>query len=144
MGIGFMDRWRARHARRPGGIPPQPDEATMAELLAECGLLRELAGDAGVQLDDGVASLTALDQLLPRWRDDPEVSEWLGNDAGLYLGTVLHRTVPGTAWRLDVERDHPLLVLPGDRELDVAVIGHSWADEGSPQLAAAYRAATDG
>ncbi|WP_431678668.1 DUF6278 family protein [Kitasatospora sp. KL5] len=143
MGIGFMDRWRARHGHRPDGTPPQPDEATMADLLAECGLLRELAGESGVQLDDGVSSLTDLDQLLPRWRDDPEVSEWLGNDAGLYLGTVLHRTVPGTAWRLD-EHDRPLVVLPGGRELDVTAIGHGWAVEGSPQLAAAYLAATDG
>ncbi|WP_030274835.1 DUF6278 family protein [Streptomyces sp. NRRL B-24484] len=143
MGIGFLDRWRARHAHHPGGIPQQPDEPAMADLLAECGLLRELADDSGVRLDDGVTSLTQLDQLLPRWRDDPEVSEWLGNDAGLYLGTVLRRSVPGTVWRID-ERDRPLLVLPGGRELDVTAIGHSWAVEGSPQLAAAYLAATDG
>ncbi|MCU7824696.1 DUF6278 family protein [Kitasatospora sp. DSM 101779] len=143
MGIGFLDRWRARHAHHPGGIPPQPDEPTMAALLAECGLLRDLADDSGVRLDDGVTSLTQLDQLLPRWRDDPEVSEWLGNDAGLYLGTVLHRSVPGTVWRLD-EHDRPLVVLPGGRELDVTAIGHGWAVEGSPQLATAYLAATDG
>ncbi|MFD9126679.1 DUF6278 family protein [Kitasatospora sp. NPDC059571] len=143
MGFGFMDRWRARYGHRRHGRPEQPDEAMMAELFAECGLLRELAGSAGVRLDDGVSSLTALDQLLPRWRDDPEVSEWLGNDAGLYLGTVLHRTVPGAAWRLD-EKERPLLVLPNGYELDVTAVGHGWADEGSPQLATAYLTATDG
>lgn len=139
-----MDRWHARHGRGHGPDPSRPDEATMAVLLAECALLRELAGDSGVLLDDEVSSLTGLDQLLPRWRDDPEVSEWLGNDAGLYLGTVLHRTVPGAAWRIDARLDRPLLVLPGGRVLDVTAVGHSWADEGSPQLAAAYREAADG
>ncbi|GAA0702675.1 DUF6278 family protein [Kitasatospora atroaurantiaca] len=115
----------------------------MAELFSECGLLRELAESAGVLLDDGVKSLTALDQMLPLWRADPEVSDWLGNDAGLYLGTVLHRTVAGAAWRLG-GHGRPLLVMPDGLELDVTAIGHSWADQGSPQLALAYLAATDG
>ena len=53
---------------------------------------------AGLELDDTPASLEALDQLLPRWRDDAEILPWLGNDAGLYLGTVIVRTVPGAAW----------------------------------------------
>jgi len=115
----------------------------MAELFSECGLLRELAGSAGVLLDDGVTSLTALDQMLPLWRADPEVSDWLGNDAGLYLGTVLHRSVAGAAWRLG-SHGRPMLVMPDGLELDVTEIGHAWADQGSPQLALAYLAATDG
>ncbi|MFC5646408.1 DUF6278 family protein [Kitasatospora cinereorecta] len=174
MGIGFMDRWRARHragaapdaAAPPTGPsghaestawttdPPEEPagdavagtvadrERSMAELFGECGLLRELAEDAGVALDDSVTSLTALDQLLPAWRDDPQVSEWLGNDAGLYLGTVLHRTVPGAHWRIG-EQGRPMLVLPSGREVDVTVLGHGWADQGTPQLAAAYLASTE-
>ncbi|MFJ8046371.1 DUF6278 family protein [Kitasatospora sp. NPDC096147] len=118
-------------------------EAALAALLAECGLLRELADSAGVRLDDSEQSLSALDQLLPRWREDPEVSAHLGNDAGLYLGTVLRRTVPGTRWRLGPEQ-LPLLVLPGGRELDITALGHGWADRGSPPLAAVYLSATDG
>ncbi|MER8188019.1 DUF6278 family protein [Kitasatospora sp. NPDC094015] len=154
MGIGFLGRRRER-----GGPPAEPDEGaadrpgdrragaerreSLAELLGECGLLRELAGAAGVRLDDGPQSLTALDQLLPRWRDDPEVSDWLGNDAGLYLGTVIRRTVPGADWRLD-RHGRPLMVLPTGLELDVTELGHGWADQGSPQLSAVYLAATDG
>lgn len=115
----------------------------MAELFAECGLLRELAESEGLRLDDGADSLTALDQVLPRWRDHPEVSDWLGNDAGLYLGTVIRRTVPGAQWRLDAH-GRPLLVLPTGLELDVTALGHNWADQGAPQLSAVYLAATDG
>ncbi|MER5867755.1 DUF6278 family protein [Kitasatospora sp. NPDC002040] len=129
----------SRRSSRAHGTP----EPALAELLAECGLLRELAESTGVRLDDTERSLAALDQLLPRWRDDPQVSEWLGNDAGLYLGTVLRRTVPGTGWRLD-RHDRPLIVLPGGRDLDVTALGHSWADQGSPPLATAYLTATDG
>ncbi|MFB9366887.1 MULTISPECIES: DUF6278 family protein [Kitasatospora] len=129
---------RRRHPRAAGA-----SEAALAGLLAECGLLRELADSAGVRLDDSERSLTALDQLLPRWRENPGLSDRLGNDAGLYLGTVLRRTVPGTHWRLGPE-ERPLLVLPGGRELDVTALGHGWADQGSPPLAAAYLTATDG
>ncbi|MFJ1707957.1 DUF6278 family protein [Kitasatospora sp. NPDC088346] len=117
-------------------------QEAMAALFAECGLLRELAESEGLRLDDRADSLTALDQVLPRWRDDPEVSDWLGNDAGLYLGTVIRRSVPGARWRL-AAHGRPLLVLPTGLELDVTTLGHSWADQGAPQLSAVYLAATD-
>ncbi|MFG2825524.1 DUF6278 family protein [Kitasatospora sp. NPDC048365] len=169
MGMGFLGRWRARRTaagqdgqdgragragrfeaadrddRDAGSTGPGAEERErgMAELFAECGLLRELAWDAGVRLDDSVESLTALDQLLPRWRDDPVVSEWLGNDVGLYLGSVLHREVAGSRWRLD-ERERPLLVLPTGAEVDVTAVGRGWAEQGSPQLATAYLALANG
>ena len=74
MKIPFLGHRHEKH-----GIP---DPEGIAELLAECELLRSQASQEGVQLDDSAASLEALDQLLPRWRDDPEVLHWLGNDAG--------------------------------------------------------------
>ncbi|MFD7924239.1 DUF6278 family protein, partial [Streptomyces sp. NPDC059740] len=104
-----------------------------AELLSECELLRAQAQAAGVELDDSVASLEALDQLRPVWRDDPETAAWLGNDAGLYLGTVLVRTLPGASWQ--VWPDGRVLVrLESGRQVDVVTAGHSWADEGAPEL----------
>ncbi len=114
----------------------------MAELLSECELLRELAERAGLRLDDDVPSLTALDQLLPSWRDDPATAEWLGNDAGCYLGTVVVRTIPGARWELAADGS-PLVGLPDGRQLDAAAVGHSWARTGTPQLAAAYLETTD-
>ncbi|RKE21412.1 hypothetical protein BX266_4801 [Streptomyces sp. TLI_171] len=115
----------------------------MAEMYAECGLLRELADSSGVRLDDTVDSLTALDQLLPGWRDDPQVSQWLGTDAGLYLGTVIRRQVAGAHWQLAAD-GRPLMVLATGFELDVTALGHGWAEQGAPQLAAVYLAASDG
>ncbi|MCX5212821.1 DUF6278 family protein [Kitasatospora sp. NBC_00240] len=143
MGMGFIDRWRDRHGAAAPGPSPEQDQDSMAELLSECELLRELADGAGLRLADDVPSLTALDQLLPTWRDTPDAAEWLGNDAGLYLGTVVFRTVPGTRWRLAPDGT-PVIVLPDGREMDVTAFGRSWAAQGSPQLTAAYLEAVDG
>lgn len=128
--------WRARRAAAEDRTTADTEQG-IGELLAECELLREQADEAGVVLDDSPASLAALDQMQPRWRDDPEASEWLGNDAGLYLGTVILRTVPGAAWRI-WPGGHPVVVLPGGRELDVVQMGHGWAADGYPELSAAY------
>ncbi|BAJ31061.1 MULTISPECIES: DUF6278 family protein [Kitasatospora] len=136
-----QDRQAERRVARQ--VAERDRELAMAEMYGECGLLRELAEASGVRLDDTVDSLTALDQLLPRWRDDPQVSQWLGTDAGLYLGTVIRRRVPGARWRLAAD-GRPLMVLDTGFELDATAIGRDWAVQGAPQLAAVYRAAGDG
>ncbi|MFC1419192.1 DUF6278 family protein [Streptacidiphilus cavernicola] len=139
MGFAFLDRWRTRQPPaapgpvRYGSVQP----GSLGEMLSECGLLRERALDAGLRLDDTAASLRALDQLIPDWRNDPNVSEWLGNDAGLYLGTVIVRTVDGAQWELLADGS-PMVVLANGREIDVVTAGRSWAEEGSPELSAAY------
>jgi hypothetical protein len=141
MGFAFLDRWRPRRdaaeaaAVRYGAGTDQP--GSLGEMLSECGLLRERALDAGLRLDDSAASLHALDQLLPDWRDDPEASEWLGHDAGLYLGTVIVRSVSGASWEL-LPDGSPLVVLANGREVDVVATGLAWAAEGAPALSAAY------
>jgi hypothetical protein len=114
-----------------------PDPEGIAELLAECELLRSLASREGVRLDDTPASLEALDQLVPRWRDDEEVLPWLGNDAGLYLGTVIVRTVPGAAWEI-WPNGQPVVRLASGREFDVVASGHEWAASGVPELSQLY------
>ncbi|HWM39774.1 MAG TPA: DUF6278 family protein [Streptomyces sp.] len=113
------------------------DPEGAAQLLSECELLRDHAERAGVELDDTAESLSALDQLLPRWREDPEVSPWLGSDAGLYLGTVIVRTVPGAGWQLRQD-GQPVVRLPSGRELDVLEEGASWAETGTPELSQLY------
>ncbi|MBA0052149.1 hypothetical protein E0L36_14945 [Streptomyces sp. AJS327] len=144
MDIPFLDTWRKRRESvvgdgEPGAEPGGP--AGAEQLLSECELLRERAGVAGVRLDDTPESLAALDQLLPDWRDDPEVAPWLGTDAGLYLGTVLVRTVPGASWRL---REKPLVRLASGRELDVLEAGATWAATGTPELSQLYGEASEG
>ncbi|MDN3021851.1 DUF6278 family protein [Streptomyces sp. S.PB5] len=117
--------------------PEAHDAEGIAELLSECELLRRQAERSGVQLDDTAASLEALDQLVPRWRDDEEVLEWLGNDAGLYLGTVIVRTVEGARWGIRSD-GQPVILLASGREFDVVADGHEWAASGVPELSQLY------
>ncbi|GAA4672583.1 DUF6278 family protein [Streptomyces chumphonensis] len=145
MNIPFLDSWRKRHGMARGVAVfggGERDPEGMAELLAEADLLRGQAADSGVRLDDSPASLEALDQLLPRWRDDPETMTWLGNDAGLYLGTVIVRRVTGARWRV-WPNGQPVVRLDSGREVDVVGIGHAWASGGTPELSQVYAEAAE-
>lgn len=113
------------------------DAEGVAELLSECELLRSHAAREGIPLDDTVTSLEALDQLPPRWRDDEEALPWFGHDAGLYLGTVVVRTVPGAAWAIRPGGE-AVVRLESGREIDVVAAGTEWAATGSPELSQRY------
>lgn len=145
MYIPFLDNWRKRRGPAHGVALMGAfdcDPEGVAELLSECELLRDQASRGGLELDDSPASLTALDQLPPRWREDPETLPWLGNDAGLYLGTVIVRTVPGAAWRL-WPNGQPVVRLPSGREVNVVETGLDWASYGAPELFQIYAEAAD-
>jgi hypothetical protein len=149
MNIPFLDNWRGRHdderekGEAAGAVDTDPERAAaVAELLSECELLRVRAGQAGLELDDSPGSLTALDQLPPRWRDDPEELPWLGNDAGLYLGTVIVRTVPGAHWHV-WPGGHPVVRLASGREISVVEAGLDWAVNGAPELSQVYAEAAE-
>ncbi|MFG2770981.1 DUF6278 family protein [Streptomyces sp. NPDC048350] len=143
MNIPFLDNWRKRHeAEHPLAAAFDRDPEGVGELLAECELLRARVQDAGVTLDDTPRSLAALDQLPPRWRDDPEELPWLGNDAGLYLGTVIVRNVPGAAWQV-WPGGQPVVRLASGREINVVEAGLDWAMTGSPQLSQVYGEAAE-
>ncbi|CCK26385.1 hypothetical protein BN159_2006 [Streptomyces davaonensis JCM 4913] len=140
MNIPFLGGWRKRHSTARGVAVFADGDDThegIAELLSECDLLRSQAAREGIRLDDSAASLEALDQLLPRWRDDEEVLPWLGNDAGLYLGTVIVRTVPGAQWEI-WPNGQPVVRLSSGREFDVVASGHEWASSGVPELSQLY------
>lgn len=132
MNIPFLGH---RHPKTGEAVAPADPEG-VAGLLSECELLRSQAGAAGVRLDDSPASLEALDQVLPRWRDDAEILPWLGNDAGFYLGTVIVRTVPGAVW--DLRPGGPVVRLASGREFDVLASGLAWAASGVPELSQLY------
>jgi hypothetical protein len=117
--------------------PRAHDAEGIGELLADCDLLRSRALREGVRLDDSALSLEQLDQVLPRWRGDEDVLTWLGNDAGLYLGTVIVRTVPGAAWTIRSD-GQPVVRLASGREFDVVASGHTWAATGVPELSQLY------
>jgi hypothetical protein len=142
MNIPFVGNWRRKHAPASGGRPApagegSPERGDFSDLLSTCELLRAQASEADVGLDGSAASLEALDQMLPRWRDDAEKMSWLGNDAGLYLGTVIVRTVPGAAWELR-RGGHLVVRLASGREFDVVQAGHAWAESGVPELSQLY------
>ncbi|UXI81633.1 DUF6278 family protein, partial [Streptomyces vinaceusdrappus] len=117
--------------------PRAHDAEGIGDLLADCDLLRSQALEEGVRLDDSAVSLERLDQMLPRWRGDEEILDWLGNDAGLYLGTVIVRTVPGAAWSIRPD-GQPVVRLATGREFDVVASGHAWAADGAPELSQLY------
>lgn len=145
MNIPFLDNWRKKHGLAHGvGVMSHGGISTegLAELLAECELLRSQAAEYGVELDDTARSLEAIDQLSPRWRDDPEVLHWLGNDAGLYLGTVIVRTVDGARWEV-WPNGTPVVRLASGREVDVVEAGHTWASSGTPELSQCYAEASE-
>jgi hypothetical protein len=117
--------------------PRVHDAEGIGDLLAECDLLRSQALREGIRLDDSALSLERLDQMLPRWRGDEEILTWLGNDAGLYLGTVIVRTVAGAAWAIRSD-GQPVVRRAGGREFDVVANGHAWAEDGAPELSQLY------
>ncbi|WP_200304364.1 DUF6278 family protein [Streptomyces adelaidensis] len=153
MNISFLGNWRKRRdpafgvAVFTGGDSGDGGDddghQALAELLSECELLRAQAEQAGVELDDSTASLEALDQLVPRWRDDEETAAWLGNDAGLYLGTVVVRAVPGARWEI-WPNGQPVVRLASGREVDVVEAGQEWAASGVPELSQLYAEVAEG
>ncbi|MET8471532.1 DUF6278 family protein [Streptomyces sp. NPDC006422] len=148
MKIPFAANWRRKHpsahgvAVFPTGEEGDESESGLVELLSECELLRSQADDAGVELDESVRSLEALDQLVPRWREDEDTLHWLGNDAGLYLGSVMVRHVPGASWVI-WENGQPVVRLASGREIDVVEAGHEWAASGAPELSQFYAEAAE-
>ncbi|MGK5501044.1 DUF6278 family protein [Streptomyces sp. URMC 125] len=146
MNIPFLDNWRRRHGMSRGVavmMPASSDIEGVAQLLSECELLRGQARAAGIELEDTPASLAALDQLMPLWRDgDPEVLARLGNDAGLYLGTVVVRTVPGARWQV-WPNGRPVVQLASGREIDVVAAGRDWVFDGAPELSQVYAEASE-
>ncbi|MEU5163040.1 DUF6278 family protein [Streptomyces sp. NPDC020875] len=143
MNIPFLDSWLKRQGSGSrGGLDDPVRASAMAELFAECELLRVRIGRMGLELDDTPASLAALDQLPPRWRDDPDELPWIGNDAGLYLGTVIVRTVPGAEWHV-WPAGQPVVRLASGREIGVVEAGLDWAVHGAPELSRVYAEAAE-
>jgi hypothetical protein len=133
----FVQRWRTRHGIARGVAvygPGTEDPGQLMELLATCPDLYEHAEAAGIVLDRSRRSLADLDRLVDGWRDVAQISSWLGNEAGTYLGTVLVATLPGARWQV-WPNGHPVVRLASGREIDVVALGHSRVRHGHPLLA---------
>lgn len=94
----------------------KPDQ--LLNQLARCPALRTWAGDRDIVLDDAPESLPALDGLLPAWSAEPEIGPRLGNEVGLYLGTVIVTNVASATWHV-WPNGHPIVRLPSGTDLDV-------------------------
>ncbi|GGQ83659.1 MULTISPECIES: DUF6278 family protein [Streptomyces] len=134
MNIPFLGN---RSKKYRAAVLAEDDPEGIAELLSECELLRSQVARERIRLDDTAASLEALDQLPPRWREDEETLPWFGHDAGLYLGTVVVRTVPGAVWVIGADGE-PVVRLVSGREVDVVTAGRDWAATGTPELSQLY------
>lgn len=142
--LPFLDTWLKRREEGPGTslAMAERQQEGITELLSECELLRVRAARLGLTLDDSPESLARLDQLPPRWREDPEELPWVGNDAGLYLGTIIVRHVPGATWHI-WPSGHPAVRLVSGREIRVVQAGLDWAASGTPELAQVYAEAEE-
>jgi hypothetical protein len=97
--------------------------------------LRAWARERGIALDDHPDSLRALDQAAAAWNErERRMSR---ADAGLYLGTVLVRTVPPARWRIR-RHGYPVVRLGSGRDIDVVALVRDQARAGGLDLAAEY------
>ena len=67
----------------------------------------------------------------------------LGNEAGLFLATVIIASVAGARWRV-WPNGHPVVRLASGRELDAVAVGDDRVSKGAPRLTAAYADAAAG
>jgi len=119
----------------PGG-----DTSQLGDLLGQCRRLQGWAGGHGLALTGVPEDLVRLDQAIDEWGGQPDVAGWLGNEAGLFAGTVIIGSVRGTSWAL-WPNGHPVVRLASGRDLDVVALAHDRVASGRPRLAAVYAGA---
>lgn len=109
-------------------------------LFAQCAALRTWAGSHDLVLDDTPESLPALDRLLDAWSAEPDISPRLGNEVGLYLGSVIVKCVHGAAWHV-WPNGHPVVRLPSANDLDLTDQVHRRLTSHEGSLMSIYAAA---
>lgn len=123
---------------------PRLDPGQVDGLLGRCEQLRTWARAHGFELDGAPQELGLLDHALDEAIDQargelggPMQIAAVGNQAGLFLGTVIIATVPGAHWRV-WPNGHPVVRLPANRDLDVVVMANDRVSKGAPLLADVY------
>lgn len=124
------------------GHPNDPDPDHLPELLGRCEQLRNWARKHGLVLKGTPEDLELLDQLIDEYpTDGPTPAR--GNEAGLFLGTVIITSVAGARWRV-WPNGHPVIRLESSRELDVIAMGNDRMNKGAPRLLAVFADAAAG
>lgn len=123
---------------------PRPDPEQLSGLLGRCDQLHTWARAYGFELDGVPEDLGLLDQALDEALDQarhelggPLRIAAVGNQAGLFLGTVIIATVPGACWRM-WPNGHPVVRMPSGRDLDVVAVANNRVSKGAPLLADVY------
>jgi hypothetical protein len=129
---------------------PRPNPEHLDGLLGRCEQLRTWARAHGFELDGVPDDLALLDQALDEAIEQasgelggPLRIAAVGNQAGLFLGTVIIATVPGARWRM-WPNGHPVVRLPSSRDLDVVAMANDRVSKGAPLLADVYADAAAG
>jgi hypothetical protein len=117
---------------RPRGLDPDQ----LCELLGRCEELRGWARVRGLALSGVPRDLDLLDRAIDERLAD-RLPAALGNEAGLFLGTVIIGSVAGAGWRI-WPNGHPVIRLASGRELDVVAMGHARVSQGSPRLTGVF------
>jgi hypothetical protein len=112
------------------GRPRGPDPDQLYELLGRCQELRRWA--QGLALSGVPGDLELLDRAIDERLTDRQPAA-LGNEAGLFLGTVITASVAGASWRI-WPNGHPVIRLASGRELDVVAMGNDRLSRGTPRL----------
>jgi hypothetical protein len=109
-------------------------------LLSRYESLRDWARLQGFELDTVPDDLILLDEAIDRVIEEhgrhTRMSA-VGNQAGLFLGTVIISTVPGARWRL-WPNGHPVVRLSSGLDLDVVAMANDRVDTGQPRLTEVY------
>lgn len=105
--------------------------------------LRDWSLSHGVELTDDVRSLEDLDSKLDEWYADPYHfdSVDLGNEAGMYVGNVIVRSVAGSRWRA-WPNGHPVISVGSRKDLDVIALVADRILRKGPSLPSIYDMAT--
>jgi hypothetical protein len=91
----------------------------------------------GVSHTAAPESLAELDEQLDEWANS-DVGQSLGNEVGIYLGTVVVRHVPEAMW-VAWPNGHPVVRLSSGKDLDVVHMADLRLQSGRPHLAEVYQ-----
>jgi Family of unknown function (DUF6278) len=97
------------------------DADGLASLLGRRERLAAWLATQGRHFEDSPETLAVVDSLLDGWVMDPEIGPQLGNEVGLFLGSVIVRVVAGARWQL-WPNGHPVVRLRSGHEYDVVAL----------------------
>jgi hypothetical protein len=111
--------------------------------LPDSGRLRQWSLEHGVVLTDDLASLEELDAHIDEWNADPLHFESvdLGNEVGMYVGSVIVQNIAGARWRI-WPNGHPVISLESGKECDVIALTNERIMRSTSSLASIYARAS--